>query len=171
MLRKKLEPRIDYLLGEKLREPSFLGSVLEAYNDKQTKEVSAPVGAERVAIAGRLESLKERKQRILETFFEGVIDKGERDARLAEVAREIDAYERLLTDTVNGPPPLAVEDVRASIEPFLEWEYLGRDDKRALLTLICPQISVSRYTIKSIGLNLAPVPPGGDEDSRLRTEA
>jgi len=82
--------------------------------------------------------------------------------------RESHAYEHLLTDTVNVSPPLAVEDVRASIEPFLEWEYLSRDDKRSLLALICPQISVSRYTIKSIGLNLTPVPPSGDEGSHWK---
>jgi DNA invertase Pin-like site-specific DNA recombinase len=171
MLRKKLEPKIDYLLGERLREPGFLENILDAYNDKQTKEISAPVGAERQAIVGRLESLKERKQRILEAYFEGVIDKTERDTRLGEVNRESYAYEYLLTDTVNASRPLEVEDVRASIEPFLEWEYLSRDDKRALLALICPQISVSRYTVKSIGLNLTPAPPSGDEDSHSRMGA
>lgn len=170
MLRKKLEPKIDYLLGEKLREPSFLESILDAYNDKQTKEVSAPVGADRVAISGRLESVKGRKQRILEAYFESVIDKSERDRRLAEVNREIDAYEHLLTETVNPASSLTVGDLRASVEPFLDWEYLGRDDKRALLALVCPQISVSRYTVKSIGLNLGLVPPSGNEDSRLRME-
>jgi hypothetical protein len=32
MLRKKLEPKIDFLLGEKLREPEFLSRVVDEFN-------------------------------------------------------------------------------------------------------------------------------------------
>jgi hypothetical protein len=168
MLRKKLEPKIDRLLGEKLREPSFLGSVLDSYNETQAR-VSPTVGIERPTLVARLEALRDRKQRILDTFFDGVIDKSERDARLAEIDRETDAYHHILTDTVNPSVPLTVQDLRACLEPLAEWEYLDRDDKRTLLALICPQISVSRYTVKSVGLNLGWRSPSGDEDSRLRT--
>ena len=94
-------------------------------------------------------------------------DKSERDARLAEVDRESEAYQQLLSNTVNPTAPLSVQDLRACLEPFAEWEYLDRDDKRISLALICPQISVSRYTVKSIGLNLGWTLPSGDEDSRL----
>ena len=167
MLRKKLEPKIDHLLGEKLREPSFLGSLLHAYNENQTR-VSPPVDIERTALVARLEALKDRKQRVLETFFDGVIDKNERDSRLAGIDRESEAYQYILTDSVTPPAPLAVQDLRACLEPFAEWEYLDRDDKRALLALICPQISVSRYAVKSIGLNLGWESSSGDEDRRSR---
>jgi len=166
MLKKKLEPKIDRLLGEKLREPSFLSSVLDSYNETQAR-VSTTAGIERPALVARLEALRDRKQRVLDTFFDGGIDKGERDARLAEIDRETDAFHHILTDTVNPSVPLTVQDLRACLEPLAEWEYLDRDDKRALLALICPQISVSRCTVKSVGLNLGWRSPSGDEDSHF----
>jgi hypothetical protein len=169
MLRKKLEPKLDHLLGEKLREPSFLSSVLDAYNVRQTC-VLAPVGTEPSAIAAHLQTLDEKKQRVLEAFFEGVINKGDRDSRLAELSRDRDAHQHLLTATVNPTPPLDMQDLQACLEPFAEWEYLDRHDKRTLLPLICPQINISRYTVKSIGLNLEWTLPSGDNDSHSKTE-
>jgi DNA invertase Pin-like site-specific DNA recombinase len=169
MLRKKLEPKVDHLLGEKLREPSFLTGVLDAYNERTT--LSAPVGTERSAIAERLEALEDRKQRVLEAFFEGVIDKGDRDIRLAELNHDRNAYQGLLAERVNPTRPLTVQNLQTCLEPFAEWEYLDRDDKRSLLALICPQINVSRYVVKSIGLNLRWTLPGGDEGSHSRMGA
>lgn len=167
MLRKKLEPKIDHLLGEKLREPSFLRSVLDAHNDRQTS-VLAPVGTEQSAIAAHLQTLDEKKQRVLEAFFEGIIDKGDRDSRLAELSRDSDTHQHLLAAIVNPTPPLDMQDLQACLEPFAEWEYLDRHDKRTVLALICPQINVSRYTVKSIGLNLGWTFPSGDNDSHSK---
>jgi DNA invertase Pin-like site-specific DNA recombinase len=167
MLRKKLEPKIDHLLGAKLREPSFLGSVLDAYNENQARVSRTPV-IERTALASRVEALRDRKHRVLDAFIDGVIDKNERDARLADIGRESAAYQNILNDIASPPASLTVQDLAACLEPLAEWEYLDRHDKRALLTLICPQISVSRYTVKAIGLNLGWPLTGGDEDSRSR---
>ncbi len=167
MLRKKLEPRIDYLLGEKLREPDFLRRVVDEHNE-EVERSSKSAGGNESAITARLNALTEKKQRVLETFFEGVIDKQERDRRLEETEREIIAYQGLLAECV----PRRVrrpEDVEASLEPFGEWEFLERDDKRALLAMICPEISVYRYTVKSLVLNLDVSPAGGDKVSRSKT--
>jgi site-specific DNA recombinase len=169
MLRKKLEPKIDYLLGERLREPGFLERVLKSYNEMHSAP-SAPLNAERAGLGAKLAALKDRKNRILETFFEGVIDKSQRDSRLSEVNREAESYEQLLIDAVNPGLPLVAEDLSKCLEPFAEWEYLNRDDKRALLASICPQISVSRYKIKSIELNLGWLASSGDEGSRLKMD-
>jgi hypothetical protein len=70
---------------------------------------------------------------------------------------------------VNPAPPLVADDLSKRLEPFAEWDYLSRDDKRALLALICPQISVSRYKVKSIELNLGWLASSGDKGSRLKT--
>ncbi|HEX4003471.1 MAG TPA: recombinase family protein [Candidatus Acidoferrales bacterium] len=170
MLRKKLEPKIDRLLGEKLRDLGFLSCVLDAYNAERAR-VSAPLGTERSAIVSQLETLKAKKQRVLEAFFEGVIDKSERDSRFLEINRDCGAYERLSMEAVNPTPPLTMQSLQSCLEPFAEWEYLDRDDKRALLALVCPQIKVSRYIVKSIGLNLGWPLPGGDNGSHSKTAA
>ena len=45
-------------------------------------------------------------------------------------------------------------------EPFIEWDYLCRDDKRQLLTVTMPEISVSNYQI--VGIKLLPSAFGTD---------
>jgi hypothetical protein len=112
--------------------------------------------------------LKEKRQHVLGTFFDGVIDKIERDTKLAEVERESTIYQQLLNAPTSADVPISIEDIRLCIEPFAEWEYLGREDKRSLLTAFCPQINIFQYKITSIALNPIPV-LGGNDDSRLKT--
>jgi DNA invertase Pin-like site-specific DNA recombinase len=170
MLRKKLEPKIDYLLGEKLREEQFLHSVLEGY-ERQLEEPPKD-RVDREALESRLESLRAKKERVLNAFYDGVIDKKERDKKLDALNKEIVAYQGLLLQppaTVVGPPKLDLDAVLTIIEPFAEWEFLGREDRRELLTLLCPAINVYRYEIKDLALNLPLETSGGHEDSRKRT--
>jgi hypothetical protein len=155
-------------LGEKLREPRFLEGILDSYNEMHAA-APAPRNAERTTLGVKLAALRDRKNRILEAFFEGVIDKNQRDSRLSEINRESEAYEQLLIETVTPAVPLVAKDLSKCFEPFAEWEYLSRDDKRALLALICPPISVSRYKIQSIELNLGWLASSGDEGSHLKT--
>jgi hypothetical protein len=171
MLRKKLEPKIDYLLGRKLVEPEFLGRLIEEYNDKTQARKSVPSVDER-NVRARLSALAEKRERILETFFEGMIGKEERDRRVGETEREITTYQSLLMDCACAQPKVHLLDadaIQAVIEPFAEWEFLQREDKRRLLGLLCPEIAVYRYQIKALTLNLGGSTIGGDENSRRRT--
>lgn len=172
MLRSKLEGKLDHLLGQKLTERDFLHRVVEEYNDQLQDSRSSPAVDER-AVAAKLSALGEKKQRVLETFFEGMIEKDERDRRVTEIDRDISAYQQLLmenTSTPARPPGLDAESVLAAIEPFTEWEFLEREDRRSLLAVLCPEISVYRYTVKGLTLNLASGQGSGDEDSRRRME-
>jgi DNA invertase Pin-like site-specific DNA recombinase len=171
MLRKKLEPKIDYLLGRKLVEPEFLGRLIEEYNDETKAHKSVPSVDER-NVRARLSALAEKRERILETFFEGMIGKEERDWRVGEIERETVTYKNLLMDCRCAQPKAPMLDadaIQAVIEPFAEWEFLQRDDKRRLLGLLCPEIAVYRYQIKALTLNLGGLTIGGDENSRRRT--
>jgi len=69
----------------------------------RTRRESAHSSIER-ALLRKTGGLKDRKQRVLDTFFDGVINKSERDASLAEIDRETDAYQHILSDTVNLLP-------------------------------------------------------------------
>jgi len=51
-------------------------------------------------------------------------------------------------------PQMTAEQLAQVFEPFTEWEFLGRDDKRRLLTLTVPEIRVSDYQI--VGIKLLP---------------
>ncbi len=169
MLRKKLEPKLDLLLGKNLREPEFLRRIVDQYNVQQEAHSSPPVKNER-GLAARLEVLAGKRQRVLETFFEGVISKDERDLRISEIERETKVFQDLLMEPVPEEQPRSLDEIQAALEPLAEWEFLERDDKRSLLHAICPEISVSRYTVKSLMISLGSESVGSYEDSRLRTE-
>ncbi len=166
MLRKKLEPKIDFLLGEKLREPEFLRSVVDEFNAGIQSSVSTGA-TERIVIDRKLESLEAKRQRILEAFFDGAVDKAERDSRILNIDSELRAFRQILVDSIPVVPEAITDaDFEEILEPFAEWEFLARDDKRALLAALCPEIRVERYAVKSLMLNL--LAGGGNEVSRNR---
>jgi len=153
MLRTKLESKIDSLLGSKLQESGFLTGALDAYRNQLQQSAKRP-GADPAAIAAKLDDLRGKRQRVLDTFFEGVIEKQERDRKLAAIQTEVESYQRLLAELDQTERPSCVEDLEKVLEPFMEWEFLEREDKRALLALICPEIRVFQYSVKSLVLRL-----------------
>jgi DNA invertase Pin-like site-specific DNA recombinase len=167
MLRKKLEPKIDFLLGQKLREPEFLSCVVDDFNAGIQNSAGA-ADAGRIVIGGKLADLEAKRQRILEAFFDGAIDKQERDSRIAQLDMELSAFRQILLDSSSAVSEVRTEaDFEEVLEPLAEWEFLERDDKRALLAALCPEIRVERYVVKSLMLNL--VAEGRNEVSRNPT--
>jgi hypothetical protein len=157
MLRDKLEPEIDAMVGEKLQDSVFLERILREYNDRSTRPYfveSAEI--DRAEVARKLNDLRNKKGRILDTFFEGVIDRVQRDEALKTVEREMGSYNLLLgTSEPSEPRPVpSLDRLLKTIEPFADWEFLARDDRRALLRQLCPSISVYRYAVKSLTLNI-----------------
>jgi hypothetical protein len=169
MLREKLEPRIDLLLGQKLGDVDFLERVVNEYNQSLVSGPTISANAER-ALAAKLESLQDKRGRILEAFFDGVILKDERDRRIEEIEREMASFRCLTSKSIPQNTPRSTHEIQTALEPFAEWEFLGRRDKRALLATILPEIQVFRYTVKSVVLNLPNGHGGGNEDGRSRTD-
>jgi hypothetical protein len=169
MLRAKLESKIDCLLGEKLRERHFLGHALDAYKS-QLEQYSNRRAIDQASIAARLAELKDKKVRVLDAFFEGLVDKFERDRKLTNIQCDVDSYERLLLEA-GLERPSTVADLEQVLEPFSEWEFLEREDKRALLAMICPEIKIFQYTVKSLVLRVSVLASGRNNASRSKTGA
>lgn len=168
MLRKKLEPKLDQLFGEKLRDGDFLARVVDEYNENSAaKHKTAPSGEG--ALIAKVNALQERRRRVLEAFFDGVIAKEERERRMDKIDREIRTLQGLLIESTTQVRPPSPGEIRSALEPLVEWEFLERKDKRALLAVICPEITVFRYSVKSITLNLAAGIAGCGEGNHLRT--
>jgi DNA invertase Pin-like site-specific DNA recombinase len=173
MLRRKLEPKIDTLIGEKLQDSAFLAQVLRDYGEllvsasrDESRTVDGP------AVLRKLEDLRAKKERVVDAFIDGVIDRVQRDEKVQHVDREIDLYSGLLTAALKSSEPssvLSVEAMLQAIEPLADWEFLGRDDRRSLLRQLCPEISVYRYTVKSLTLNVGSDTQSGDTVSHPRT--
>jgi len=167
MLRRKLEPKLDYLLGEKLTNDEFLADVVDEYNERLSEKPESSQNRE-TALNAKLNELREKQGRVLEAFFDGVISKEERERRLEEINREIHTFQQLLVESAPAATPRSKQEILAALEPLAEWEFLERDDKRALLSILCPEISVFRYTIKSISLNLSTGNESRNEVSQLK---
>jgi DNA invertase Pin-like site-specific DNA recombinase len=170
MLRKKLEPKIDHVLTSMLCRRDFLKQVVNAYNERARSHTS---DVDRVGLATRIDALKEKRQRVLDTFFDGLINKEERDSGVQQVEKEIAVYEHILLESTGAAKQSAgldLDTVLAAVEPFTEWTFLSRNDKRRLLSLLCCNISVRRYEIKDLELNLCSRESSGYKDSHLRME-
>jgi DNA invertase Pin-like site-specific DNA recombinase len=164
MMRKKLEPKIDFLLGKKLRDPKFLSRVVDEFN-KGIQDSLSIADMERSTFDRKLANLGAKKQRILEAFFDGAIDKPERDRRIGNVESELSAFRQILLESTNTVSEVRTDrDFEEVLEPFTEWEFLGRDEKRTLLATLCPEIRVDRYVVKSLIFNL--VAEGSNEVSQ-----
>ena len=169
MLRKKLEPKIDHVLADMVCKRPFLERVVNEYNER----LETPVPAnDQAGLTANIHALRERRQRVLDTFFEGIIDKQQRDSRLEQIEKEIAVFERLLLEAAGGPErpsSLDLSAVLAVVEPFVEWAFLNRDQKRRLLSSLCPDIRVHRYEIKELQLNLGVLTDGVYEANHSRT--
>ena len=169
MLRAKLESKIDCLLGEKLRERGFLGHAMDAYKS-QLEQSSNQHTVDEASIAAKLVELKAKKLRVLDAFIEGFVDKFERDRKLTDIQCDVDTYERMLLEA-GLERPSTVADLEEVLEPFSEWEFLERQDKRALLAMICPEIKIFQYTVKALVLRLSLLASGRNNASRSKTGA
>jgi hypothetical protein len=164
MRREKLEPIIDSLLSNQLTDRSFLDSLSESWAAKDENNGSE---AETGRLRSQLIALRAKRERVLDLFVEGVITREARDERLAAIDRDLQLYCDLLMreSHVHQPTP---EQLAHVFEPFVEWAFLGRDDKRQLLAVTMPEIRVSEYRI--VGVKLLPS-VFGTEVSRTDTDS
>ena len=51
-------------------------------------------------------------------------------------------------------PDLTLETLAQAFQPFMEFDLLSRDDKRKLLNVVMPQITVAKYEVKDMSLCL-----------------
>lgn len=146
MRREKLEPELDSLFAEKLTSARFLKQV-----ERDMKQARPQVNTERIET--QIQSLVGKRERVLESYFEGVINGTERDLKLAEIEREKKIASDLLTKQ-RPDPQVDARTLAKVFGTFVRFKRLKTADKRRLLTSIAPEILVANYRIK--GLFLAP---------------
>jgi hypothetical protein len=106
----------------------------------------------------------------LEAFFDGTIDRRQRDEELARVHAELKAYQAIeATSTVAGPS-VSAGDLAHLFSAFVEMPFLQRDDKRSLLRGLGVEIFVRGYEIRTLATrNVAG--PDCNTDNRSKTVA
>jgi DNA invertase Pin-like site-specific DNA recombinase len=148
---KKIEPKIEELLSLRLQDRQFLESVAKQYLQNSTPSTLHEVSEVNTEhIESQLQTLSEKRQRILETFFDGLISRLERDERVEKIEAEIRTYESLKTNGHSAKPAaISLEMLVELLSVFATWPTLGRDDKRMILRSLGSQIYIDGYTIRS----------------------
>jgi len=147
MLRDRIEPKIDTVVESRLTDPAFLSPIIDSYLDQQTSGLDPS----QETINARLESLKGKRSRVLDSFFEGTITREERDRVLLEIQQEAMAYRKI------SPPDdrcLTQNQIMDAVSVFKEWPFLSRPQKRQLLDQLLPEIYCYIYEIKGLTLRL-----------------
>ena len=148
MARVKLEARLDALFASSLSSPMFLEQCVEGLRARHERS-DARLHSQQ--LTSEISSLREKRNRVVDGFVEGVIDREERNRRLAAIEHDIEAASTIL---MRETLPLTV-DIPAlvgALAPLVEWERWSRDQKRSVLAALVPDIRVADYQVESIGL-------------------
>jgi hypothetical protein len=144
-----IEPKIEELLSVRLQDDSFLGRIAEAYFES----LEMPIGvSDATAIRRQVENLTAKRGRILEAFFDGTMERSQRDEQLARVDAELKAYQGMVATSTVARSSVSAADLADLFSAFVEMPFLQRDDKRALLRGLGIEIFVSGYEIRTLAM-------------------
>lgn len=146
MNREIAERELDTLFAKRLTSRVVLNRLVKAMQ-RQRPETDAE------RLADQLNALAQKRQRVLDYYFEGGISQAERDTRLAQIEKSEHVISDLLVK--HKPNPNVNTDQLVDLfSVFTEFDLLQRQDKRALLGAISPNILISDYVVKGISFSL-----------------
>jgi DNA invertase Pin-like site-specific DNA recombinase len=154
MRREKLEEKLDFLLAVRLTDNGFLQEIVSEQERRRNQGGSQ---ARMARLQAQITGLREKQQRVLDAYFEGVINVDDRNRRLEAVERDLKlAQAALLREAPT--PQVTAEELSQLFQPFSDWRLLALEDKRRILAAVVPEIHVADYTVKAICMIL---PHGG----------
>lgn len=158
----RLEAALDEAIALRLTRADVLAAAI-ADHARLTEAAAGSPGPDGAALRERAAQLRGRRERILESYYDGHIARERRDALLTPLAREIEAAERLAGMATPQPAtPVADAMITAVVACFAEWAFLEVAAKRRALEALRPLFYVMRYRVLGVSLPLAgmgPVPP------------
>jgi DNA invertase Pin-like site-specific DNA recombinase len=162
MNRDKFEPLLDRVFSDQLTNPAFLRDLY----DYQLAQANQHGSESRTLRLGQdIDRLEAKRRRITDLYVDGEVTREDRTLRLTQLDLELRQSREMLA--AEAPMPLIDAEGLASIfAPFREWTYLGRDEKRRMLSSLGPQIKAANYRIESMSLALDDSCNGG---SRSKT--
>jgi DNA invertase Pin-like site-specific DNA recombinase len=162
MKRNQLEENIDVIFEKRLTDSSFLADLAAGrLNTAAQHEQASKIQNARSEVV----RLRKKRERVLESYFEGVMSREHRDRKIHEIDKEIAANEQWIAE--QAPLCNFSADLLAELfSPFTEWNLLGREDKRKLLSCLVPEIRVAEY--KVYGISLMSTALRGYEESHSR---
>lgn len=157
MRRERLEEKLDGIFGTRLTDRGFLRELVEEFESRVKSKGSEKIIAR---LQANLRRLEEKRQRILDGYFEGVIPRDDRDARVSAMEQERALVMATLEEEVPSHPGIGIEQLVALFRPLFTWKTLHLESKRRILFALVPEIKVANYVVAGMSLL---VPPDGSE--------
>jgi len=149
MRREKLEAILDGLFSHCLSTPEFLEGCIDELKRRSENDDSV----NRVQrLTSEIASSSQKRDRVIDSFLDGVLSREERDQRLATIDRDIQiAHGMLMQERPSSPLDIGV--LTEVLAPLTEWDFWDREQKRSLLAALVPDVRVADYKVESLGLN------------------
>jgi DNA invertase Pin-like site-specific DNA recombinase len=149
MRRERVEAQLDLMFAQRLTNRNFLEQIASVLDES----AGSRTGKSDVSKIHRIDNrLKEKRSRVLDAYFGGVIDRAERDQRLQQIKTDQQFCEQQLRTIQTEAYKVSAEELARIFAPFREWEYLSRADKRRLLQAIVPEIHLQDYNVTKLAL-------------------
>jgi DNA invertase Pin-like site-specific DNA recombinase len=151
MAREKLESKLDVFFTEQLANRNFLE---QCVRDLRTRDSREDTTAQTQRLAIQVARLREKRDRVLDTFLDGIIPREERDQRLLNIDREIQRLEGLLLQS-SMDPKVDADRLGEAFSVLFEWKFWNREQKRSVLAALAPEIRVLDYDVMVLGISPA----------------
>ena len=166
MAHTRLHEVLDRVVTEQLTDAGLLVEALGAYVASQDAGWRT-ARADLAAVQNQLATLRGKRERTLELYVDGLIDRAERDRRLLPLADE----EAALAGMLNAAPAPLPEALSAALlcdvaATFAEWRYMEQQARRRVLEATAPTFWLDRYDVRAVSF-----PAGDRRDSGSRFPA
>jgi DNA invertase Pin-like site-specific DNA recombinase len=149
MARERLDGYLDRLFAHQLTNREFLETCIDELERRQADD-DAPARIRR--LTAEINTLREKRGRVVDAFLDGTIDRDDRNWRLATLDRDIQSTQDILTRS-NPAALIDLESLITAFAPLFEWEFWTREQKRSLLAAMVPDIRVADYRVAALGID------------------
>jgi len=149
MRRERVEAQLDQIFGQRLTDRNFLESIASELSERASRNASKSDVSNLQRMSRRLQ---EKRKRVLDAYFNALIDRAERDRRLEQIKADQQFCEQQLRNIRSETYEVSAQELTHILAPFQEWEYLSRVDKRRLLQAIVPEIHLRDYNVTKLAL-------------------
>jgi hypothetical protein len=150
MGRERLESKLDDLFSERLTDRGYLRELAEEFT-RRMKTRNGRANIQRLQQS--IETLRQRRERVVESVIDGMITREDGKTRMAVIDRDIQAAQDALMREARGlSHDITPEHLAFVLAPLFNWKFLERDHKRRYLSTSVPQIHVADYKIHGIGV-------------------
>jgi hypothetical protein len=143
-----MEKQIDALISTQMNDPAFLRRIamqLQASQgvDKRASQIER--------LEGDRKSLERKRQRVVDMYADGDINKSEKDERLTLINERLAvANDELSRLQQSAPPTTTAAQLAELFAVFVGWDTRPKDDRRKLLSLFIPRIRARDGKVVSV---------------------